>query len=146
MRRMLALAILLLGAATPAAAQTQADLFDDTRLHTVEIVMHSRDWSDLQANFRSNDQYPCDVIWNGVRMRNVAVRSRGNGSRYQAKPGLELSFDHYATQQRFIGLQTLEDAQSARKASIEFRMLSLLFFSMLLLINMVEGWSRRYAS
>ena len=107
MRRALALAILLLGAATPAATQTQAELFDDTRLHTVEIVMHSRDWSDLQANFRSNDQYPCDVIWNGVRMRNVAVRSRGNGSRYQAKPGLELSFDHYATQQRFLGLQSL---------------------------------------
>ena len=105
--RALALAILLLGAATPAAAQTQAELFDDTRLHTVEIVMHSRDWSDLRANFRSNDQYPCDVIWNGVRMRNVAVRSRGNGSRYQAKPGLELSFDHYATQQRFLGLQAL---------------------------------------
>ena len=107
MNRALALAILLLSAATPAAAQTQAELFDDTRLHTVEIVMHSRDWSDLQTNFRSNDQYPCDVIWNGVRMRNVAVRSRGNGSRYQAKPGLELSFDHYATQQRFLGLQSL---------------------------------------
>jgi spore coat protein CotH len=107
MRRALALAILLLGIATPAAAQTQADLFDDTRLHTVEIVMHSRDWSDLQANFRSNDRYPCDVIWNGMRMRNVAVRSRGKGSRYQAKPGLELSFDHYATQQRFLGLQSL---------------------------------------
>jgi spore coat protein CotH len=107
MRRALAFAILLLCAVTPAAAQTQAELFDDTRLHTVEIVMHSRDWSDLQANFRSNDRYPCDVIWNGVRMRNVAVRSRGNGSRYQAKPGLELSFDHYAAQQRFLGLQSL---------------------------------------
>jgi spore coat protein CotH len=107
MRGAMVLAILLLAAAAPAAAQTQAELFDDTRLHTVEIVMHSRDWSDLQTNFRSNDQYPCDVIWNGVRMRNVAVRSRGNGSRYQAKPGLELSFDHYATQQRFLGLQSL---------------------------------------
>ena len=102
-----ALALLLCCSTAPAAAQTQAELFDDTTLHTVEIVIHSRDWSDLRENFRTNDRYPCDVIWNGVRMRNVAVRSRGNGSRYQAKPGLELSFDYYASQQRFLGLRAL---------------------------------------
>jgi spore coat protein CotH len=99
--------VILACVSTPASAQTQADLFDDSTLHTVEIVIHSRDWSDLHANFRSNDHYPCDVIWNGLRMRNVAVRSRGNGSRYEAKPGLELSFDHYAAQQRFLGLRAL---------------------------------------
>jgi len=103
----IALAFLFLGLASPVTAQTQAQLFDDTTLHTIEIVMHSRDWSDLHANFRRNDHYPCDVIWNGLRMRNVAVRSRGNGSRYEAKPGLELSFDHYASQQRFLGLRAL---------------------------------------
>ena len=97
----------LLATAGTASAQTQAELFDDTTLQTIEIVMHSRDWSDLHANFRTNDHYPCDVIWNGLRMRNTAVRSRGNGSRYQAKPGLELSFDHYASQQRFLGLRSL---------------------------------------
>ena len=102
-----ALAVILACVSAPASAQTQADLFDDTTLHTVEIVIHSRDWSDLHEHFRSNDHYPCDVIWNGLRMRNVAVRSRGNGSRYQNKPGLELSFDHYASQQRFLGLRGL---------------------------------------
>jgi len=101
------LLLALLCSAVTASAQTQADLFDDTTLHTIEIVMHSRDWSDLHANFRTNDHYPCDVIWNGLRMRNTAVRSRGNGSRYQAKPGLELTFDHYASQQRFLGLRSL---------------------------------------
>ena len=102
-----ACALFLCCSSTPAGAQTQAELFDDTTLHTVEIVIHSRDWSDLHENFRTNDHYPCDVIWNGLRMRNVAVRSRGNGSRYQAKPGLELSFDYYASQQRFLGLRAL---------------------------------------
>lgn len=102
-----ALTVLFVCAGVRASAQTQAELFDDTTLHTVEIVMHSRDWSDLHSNFLSNDRYPCDVIWNGVRMRNVAARSRGNGSRFQAKPGLELSFDYYATQQRFLGLRSL---------------------------------------
>jgi len=102
-----ALAVILGCASAPASAQTAADLFDDGRLHTVEIVIHSRDWSDLHEKFRTNDHYPCDVIWNGLRMRNVAVRSRGNGSRYQNKPGLELSFDYYASQQRFLGLRAL---------------------------------------
>lgn len=106
-RDVAALTLFLACFSSPAAAQTQADLFDDSTLHTVEIVMHSRDWSDLHANFRSNDHYPCDVIWNGLRMRNVAVRSRGNGSRYEAKPGLELSFDYYAAPQRFLGLRGL---------------------------------------
>jgi spore coat protein CotH len=107
MRRLAAFTLFLASVAVSASAQSQAELFDDTVLHTVEIVIHSRDWSDLQDNFRDNDRYPCDVIWNGVRMRNVAVRSRGNGSRYQAKPGLELSFDYYASQQRFLGLRSL---------------------------------------
>ena len=90
-----------------ADAQTSADLFDDSRLHTMEVVLHSRDWSDLRENFRSNDRYPCDIIWNGLRMRNVAVRSRGGGSRSGSKPGLDLSFDYYASQQRFLGLRGL---------------------------------------
>ena len=102
-----ALVLILACVSAAASAQTQAELFDDSTLHTLEIVIHSRDWSDLHTNFRSNDHYPCDVIWNGLRMRNVAVRSRGNGSRYEAKPGLELSFDHYASQQRFLGLRAL---------------------------------------
>lgn len=105
--RAAALLLSLLASAVTASAQTQSELFDDTTLQTIEIVMHSRDWSDLHADFRSNDRYPCDVIWNGLRMRNTAVRSRGNGSRYQAKPGLELTFDHYASQQRFLGLRSL---------------------------------------
>jgi spore coat protein CotH len=105
--RVTALAVFLFCSAAPAPAQTQTELFDDTTLHTLEIVMHSRDWSDLHENFLTNDRHPCDVIWNGLRMRNVAVRSRGNGSRYQGKPGLELAFDYYASQQRFLGLRSL---------------------------------------
>ncbi len=106
-RRTAAFVLIVVGTAAGASAQTQTELFDDTRLHTVEIVIHSRDWADLRENFRSNDYYPADVLWNGVRARNVGVRSRGNGSRYPIKPGLELAFDHYAAQQRFLGLRAL---------------------------------------
>jgi spore coat protein H len=106
-RRAAALVLTLACSAIAANAQTQAELFDDRRVHTVEIVMHSRDWDDLRANFRSNDYYPADIVWNGLRARNVGVRSRGAGSRYGAKPGLELTFDYYASRQRFLGLRAL---------------------------------------
>lgn len=106
MRPTLVLAALVL-AAPPAWAQTAAELFDDSRLHTLEIVIHSRDWADLRANFDQNDDYPADVSWNGHRMRNVRVRSRGLGSRSNDKPGLELDFDYYDPGQRFLGLREL---------------------------------------
>ena len=106
MRRALLLAAFVL-AAPPASAQTAADLFDDSRLHTLEIVIHSRDWEDLRRNFDQNDDYPADITWNGQRMRNVRVRSRGLGSRSSDKPGLELDFDYYDPSQRFLGQREL---------------------------------------
>lgn len=105
-RQVLVLAALLI-TAPPAWAQTAAELFDDSQLHTLEIVIHTRDWADLRAHFDQNDHYPADITWNGLRMRNVGVRSRGLGSRSSNKPGLELDFGHYASTQRFLGLRAL---------------------------------------
>ena len=96
----------LAGAAT-AHAQTTAELFDDGQLHTLELTVHSRDWEDLRAGYLSNTYYPADVEWNGVRVRNAGVRSRGKGSRSATKPGLELEFDYYSRDQRFVGLRSL---------------------------------------
>lgn len=107
MRRVLRLAACVFAFAAPASAQTAADLFDDTRLHTLEIVLHSRDWADLRTHFDQDDHYPADITWNGLRMRNVGIRSRGLGSRSNDKPGLELEFDYYAAGQRFLGLRSL---------------------------------------
>jgi hypothetical protein len=70
-------------------------------------VIHTRDWADLRAHFDQNDHYPADITWNGLRMRNVGVRSRGLSSRSSDKPGLELDFGYYAATQRFLGLRAL---------------------------------------
>ena len=51
-RQALVLAALLI-TAPPAWAQTAAELFDDSQLHTLEIVIHTRDWADLRAHFDS---------------------------------------------------------------------------------------------
>ncbi|MGH9201405.1 MAG: CotH kinase family protein [Vicinamibacterales bacterium] len=99
--------VTLLGVSSPLAAQTAEDFFNDQVLQTLEITIHSRDWNDLRANDAAADYYPADLSWNGLRMRNVGIRSRGLGSRYGPKPGLELSFDHYASRQRFLGLRSI---------------------------------------
>jgi spore coat protein CotH len=94
------------GAIAPSYAQTTSDLFNDS-LQTLEITMHSRDWESLRVNFTSNDFYPADVTWNGLRGRNVGIRSRGLGSRSGVKPGLEVNFAHYSSRGRFLGMRAL---------------------------------------
>ena len=88
-------------------AQTTDDLFNESVVQTLEITIHSRDWETLRANFTSNDFYPADVTWNGLRVRNVGIRSRGLGSRSGVKPGLEVNFAHYSSRGQFLGLRAL---------------------------------------
>jgi spore coat protein CotH len=100
------LAILLLGAGS-GGAQTAANLFDDSVLHTLQIAIHSRDWDQLRAGYLENDYYPADVTWNGIRATNAGVRSRGAGSRSGGKPGLEIDFARYSARGQFLGLRAL---------------------------------------
>ena len=99
--------ILISSAASSAYAQTADDLFNESAVQTLQITIHSRDWETLRANFTSNDFYPADVTWNGIRARNVGVRSRGLGSRSGVKPGLEVNFAHYSSRGQFLGMRAL---------------------------------------
>ena len=94
-------------AATSVQAQTTDELFDDSIVQTLQISMNTRDWESLRANFTKNDFYPADVTWNGLRVRNVGIRSRGLGSRNGIKPGLEVNFAHYSSRGEFLGLRAL---------------------------------------
>jgi len=101
------LAFLLLLAAGSVGAQTASTLFDDRVLHTLQIAIHSRDWDQLRSTYLENDHYPADLTWNGIRVTNVGVRSRGRTTRSGVKPGLEIDFAHYSTGGQFLGLQAL---------------------------------------
>ena len=107
LRRLVIGLILQSAAATSVQAQTTDDLFNEGVVQTLEITIHSRDWDTLRANFTSNDFYPADVTWNGLRVRNVGIRSRGFGSRNGVKPGLEVNFAHYSSRGEFLGLRAL---------------------------------------
>lgn len=101
-----ALAGLALALVTPVRVAAN-DFFDATAIQTLNLTLHSRDWADLHERVTSNDYYPADLEWRGIRVRNAGVRSRGLSTRYGPKPGLEISFDRYAVHQRFMGLRSV---------------------------------------
>src|SRR5262245_26049449 len=105
LRRVVIGLLLQSAAVTTVQAQTSDDLFNEGVVHTLQITIHSRDWENLRANFTSNEFYPADVTWNGLRVRNVGIRSRGLGSRSGIKPGLEVNFAHYSSRGQFLGLR-----------------------------------------
>lgn len=109
-RRVLVLAALL--AASPAAGQTSSeptadDLFEDSVVHEMRLVVNSRDWAALKENFTENTYYPANLTWRNQTVRSVGIRSRGLGSRSGTKPGLRVDFDRYAVEQTFLGLKSL---------------------------------------
>ena len=81
----------LMAPGRPAAAQSAADLFDDTTVRYFHLVVHSADWNELRTTFQENTFYPADMRWTTVTGRNAAIRSRGRGSRNAKKPGLRAS-------------------------------------------------------
>jgi spore coat protein CotH len=89
------------------SAQTAEELFDPSALHEIRLFINSRDLQQLRRNFELNTYYTADLLWRGVRVRNVAVRSRGAGSRNGTKLGLLVDIDRYSSRQRFLGLTSL---------------------------------------
>jgi len=102
-----AVCTVLLSEATPVQTLTANDLFNDQTLHEIRLSINSRDLAELRERFRENVYFPADLTWRGQRVRNVAVRSRGGGSRNGRKLGLKIDFNRYTTGQTFLGLRSL---------------------------------------
>jgi spore coat protein CotH len=99
--------LVVLAPASIARAQDAGDLFAPGTLHDLRLFMNSRDLQQLRETYQENTYYQADLDWRGTRVRSVAVRSRGNGSRNPTKPGLRIDFDRFAAGQQFLGLQSL---------------------------------------
>jgi spore coat protein CotH len=69
--------------------------------------MHPADWQSLRDHYETNTYYPAELEWQGRRLENIGVRSRGKGSRRPRKPGLRLDFNRYEEHQEFLGLKSL---------------------------------------
>lgn len=131
--RWLAAATLVIATAVALAAQSPADqaapFFDDGRLEDIRLLINSRDWETLKATFRGNTYYPADFQWRDSTVRNVGIRSRGNGSRSGSKPGLRLDFDRYSTRQKFLGLKSIVLRNNTQDASHLHERLGMAFFT-----------------
>jgi hypothetical protein len=106
-RRHCLLAMVLALLAAGAQAQTADELFQTGPVTDLQLFVNSRDLELLRENYRENTFYQADFEWRGTRVRNVAIRSRGNGSRSPSKLGLQVDFNRFATGQRFAGLKEL---------------------------------------
>ncbi len=86
-------------------------LFDNTRVHTIDIVMD--DWDEFIANATSEEYYTAAMVIDGEAYKNVAIRGKGNTSlsnvasmdsdRYSFK----VEFDHYDNSITYHGLDKL---------------------------------------
>ena len=141
MTRQLPLVILLAVASTSVSAgagqvgkellgvtPTPDAFFDDTVLHEVRLRINERDWQTLKNDFLGNMYYPCDFQWRDQIVRNIAVRSRGTGSRSGTKPGLRVDFDRYTSGLRFLGLKSFILRNNTQDASNLHERLSMLLF------------------
>ena len=90
-----------------AVAETVEELFDSNTVQDVFISINERDLTELRDRYQENVYFPADLVWRGVRVQNIGIRSRGLASRSASKPGLKLDFNHYVSGQRFLGFESL---------------------------------------
>ncbi len=86
-------------------------LFDNTKVHTMDIVMN--DWDSFISNATSEEYYTATIVIDGESYKNVAIRGKGNTSlstvsslgsqRYSFK----VEFDHYEVGNTYHGLDKL---------------------------------------
>ncbi len=86
-------------------------LFDNTRVHTVDIVMD--DWDELIANATNEEYYAASVVIDGEAYQNVGIRAKGNtslstvASMDSERYSFKIEFDHYDSSKSYHGLDKL---------------------------------------
>jgi spore coat protein CotH len=116
-------------AATPGgSAPAGAPIFDSSVLHEARLDMDPSAWQALRENYLENQFYAANLTVDGVAVRQVGVRSRGEGSRNEDKPGLKVEFDKYVPAQEYYGYKSLVIDNLTQDASMLRERLSFLVF------------------
>lgn len=83
-------------------------LFDDSRVHTIELELD--DWEGFLRNAAAEEYVFCDVTIDGEEFRQVGVRTKGNNSLQLTEEyglsrySLKLEFDHFTDGGNYYGL------------------------------------------
>ncbi len=86
-------------------------LFDNTKVHTIDIVMD--DWDEFIANATSEEYYTAAMVIDGEAYKNVAIRGKGNtslstvSSMNSDRYSFKVEFDHYDNSITYHGLDKL---------------------------------------
>ena len=86
-------------------------LFDNTRVHTIDIVMNN--WDEFIANAASEQYYTTTVVIDGEAYKNVGIRGKGNtslsmvSSMNSDRYSFKVEFDHYDSSITYHGLDKL---------------------------------------
>jgi len=131
---------------TQVALDPTAEFFDDSVVHDLKLWINSRDWETLKTNFLSNAYYPADFQWKTTTVRNVGIRSRGNGSRSGFKPGLRVDIDRYSSTQKFLDLKSFVLRNNTQDPSQMHEWLSMLFFRRMGLPASREAYARLFVN
>jgi spore coat protein CotH len=111
---------------------TSADaVFDGSVVHDISLRVNSKDWQTLKDNFLDDTYYPADIAIDDAVVRNIGIKSRGNGSRSGTKPGLKLDFNQYVSGQQFFGLKSLVLRNNTEDPSNMHERLSMLLYARL---------------
>ena len=88
-------------------------VFDNTRVHTVEVTMSEEDRADQLANPKDKTKYEADVVIDGEEIKDVCFNTKGNSSLYfmvdagKDKYSYKIDFGKYVEDQTFHGLDGL---------------------------------------
>ncbi len=86
-------------------------LFDNTKVHTIDIVMD--DWDEFIADATSEEYYTAAMVIDGESFKNVAIRGKGNtslstvSSMNSDRYSFKVEFDHYDSSITYHGLDKL---------------------------------------
>ena len=86
-------------------------LFDNTRVHTIDIVLD--DWDEFIADATSEEYYTAAMVIDGEAYKNVAIRGKGNtslstvASMDSERYSFKVEFDHYDSSITYHGLDKL---------------------------------------
>lgn len=90
------------------------NIFSDSQVATIDIVINESDWADLKENPLDETMYNVTVVVDGEKMSNVGMRTKGNSTlntlanddttdRYSFK----IDFDYYDSSKNLYGLTKL---------------------------------------
>ncbi|MBR5361843.1 MAG: carbohydrate-binding domain-containing protein [Oscillospiraceae bacterium] len=87
-----------------------SDLFDQSKVHKIEVKMDAAKWKTFLEHSQDEEYYPCDVVIDGESFPNVGIRTKGHSSNqfiYQAKRdkySFRIKMDKYNKYQNYHGL------------------------------------------